>query len=104
MKDNIKNYFERVSNNFIELCNQSEKISNAIDIIYESLNNKNKIIFCGNGGSASDSQHLAAELMGRYKLDRDPLPAISLSVDTSALTAIGNDYGYEYTFSRQLKE
>ena len=103
MKDNIKNYFERVSNNFIELCNQSEKISNAIDIIYESLNNKNKIIFCGNGGSASDSQHLAAELMGRYKLDRDPLPAISLSVDTSALTAIGNDYGYEYTFSRQLK-
>ena len=64
---------------------------------------KNKIIYCGNGGSAADSQHLSAELMGRYKLDRKPLPAISLTVDTSAITAIGNDYGFEYIFSRQLE-
>ena len=70
---------------------------------FKSLNSGNKIIFCGNGGSAGDSQHLAAELMGRYKIDRDPLPAIALTVDTSALTAIGNDYGYENTFSRRSR-
>tara|TARA_A100001015_G_scaffold295812_1_gene375256 strand:- start:5 stop:577 length:573 start_codon:yes stop_codon:yes gene_type:complete len=103
MENYIKQYFKNVSKNFLELQNQSKSIESAIEIIYKSLKKDNKIIFCGNGGSASDSQHLAAELMGRYKLDRDPLPAISLSVDTSALTAIGNDYGYEYTFSRQLK-
>lgn len=62
-----------------------------------------KVIFCGNGGSAADAQHLAAELMGRFLVDRNPLPAISLTVDTSALTAIGNDYGFETVFSRQLK-
>lgn len=103
MEDYIKKYFDNVSENFSKLKNQSNKISDAIEIIYQSLKGKNKIIFCGNGGSASDSQHLAAELMGRYKIDREPLAAISLTVDTSALTAIGNDYGYEYTFSRQLK-
>ena len=69
----------------------------------EALRNGNKIIFCGNGGSAADSQHLSAELMGRYKFDRHPLPAMSLTTDTSALTAIGNDYGYENVFSRPLK-
>ena len=57
----------------------------------------------GNGGSAADSQHLSAELMGRYKIDREPLPAMSLTVDTSAITAIGNDYGFDEVFSRQLK-
>lgn len=62
-----------------------------------------KVIFCGNGGSAADAQHLAAELMGRFLFDRDPMPALSLTVDTSALTAIGNDYGYENVFARQLR-
>ena len=57
-----------------------------------------KIIFCGNGGSAADSQHLSAELMGRYKLDRKPLAAMALTVDTSAITAIGNDYSFEDVF------
>lgn len=68
-----------------------------------ALRNGGKVIFCGNGGSAADAQHLAAELMGRFLLDRDPLPALSLTVDTSALTAIGNDYGYEQVFARQLR-
>ena len=59
-------------------------------------------MFCGNGGSAADSQHLAAEFVGRYINDRPPIPALALSTDTSALTCISNDYGYEYVFSRQV--
>ncbi|MBB3773711.1 D-sedoheptulose 7-phosphate isomerase [Angulomicrobium tetraedrale] len=68
-----------------------------------ALRNGGKVIFCGNGGSAADAQHLAAELMGRFLFDRDPMAALSLTVDTSALTAIGNDYGFENVFSRQLR-
>ncbi|HEX5055848.1 MAG TPA: D-sedoheptulose 7-phosphate isomerase [Gammaproteobacteria bacterium] len=63
----------------------------------------NKLLFAGNGGSAGDAQHLAAEIVGRYKFDRPGLPAIALTTDTSALTAIGNDYGYEAVFERQLQ-
>lgn len=63
----------------------------------------NKIIFCGNGGSAADCQHLAAEFVGRYKKERASIGAVALTVDTSALTAIGNDYGYDLVFSRQLE-
>ena len=62
-----------------------------------------KIIFFGNGGSASDSQHLCAEFVGRYKKDRSPLPAISLNTDTSILTAVANDMGYEKVFERQVE-
>jgi D-sedoheptulose 7-phosphate isomerase len=103
MQNIIEDYFEKVSKNFIQLKNQSKYIEAASEKVIQSLQNGNKIIFCGNGGSAGDSQHLAAELMGRYKVDRKPLPAIALTVDTSAITAIGNDYGYENVFSRQLK-
>ena len=62
----------------------------------------NKIILFGNGGSAADAQHIAAELVGKYYFDRDPLPAIALTVNTSSLTAISNDYSYDKVFSRQL--
>ena len=68
-----------------------------------SLAQGNKIMFCGNGGSAADSQHLAAELVGRYKINRSAIPAMSLTVDTSALTAIANDFGYEQVFVRQVE-
>jgi D-sedoheptulose 7-phosphate isomerase len=61
-----------------------------------------KVLFIGNGGSAADAQHLAAELMGRFKIERHPLPALALTTDTSAITAIGNDYGYEEVFRRQV--
>jgi len=61
-----------------------------------------KVLLCGNGGSAADAQHIAGELISRFLFDRAPLPAIALTVDTSVLTAIGNDYGYEHTFSRQV--
>jgi D-sedoheptulose 7-phosphate isomerase len=62
-----------------------------------------KVLWCGNGGSAADSQHLAAELMGRFRRERRGLPSIALTTDTSALTAIGNDYGYEKVFQRQVE-
>lgn len=103
MKNTIVDYFDTISKNFEVLKKESKNIEDAVNIIINALENSNKIIFCGNGGSAGDSQHLAAELMGRYKKDRSPLPAIALTVDTSALTAIGNDYGYEKVFSRQLE-
>ena len=73
------------------------------DLCIQALQNGNKIMLCGNGGSAADAQHIAAELSGRFKRERIPLAGIALTTDTSALTAIGNDYGYEYTFSRQLE-
>lgn len=62
-----------------------------------------KVLWCGNGGSAADSQHLAAELMGRFKCERQGLPSIAMTTDTSILTAIGNDYGYERVFQRQVE-
>lgn len=103
MRNIIHEYLRDVSNNFQLLENESANIETASKIIITALNNKNKIIFCGNGGSAADSQHLSAELMGRYKIDRKPLASISLTVDTSAITAIGNDYGFANVFSRQLQ-
>ncbi len=91
----IKNALAVIADNFKKLENQSDTIRAIADLWIKALSDGHKVIFCGNGGSAADSQHLAAELMGRYKIDRDPMPAASLTVDTSALTAIGNDYGYE---------
>ena len=79
------------------------KVLHVSQICIDALNNGNKILFCGNGGSAADSQHLAAELVSRFNFDRPGLPAIALTTDTSALTAIGNDYGYEKVFSRQVE-
>lgn len=89
--------------NFQRLSEHSTKIAEAASLLIDALNKGGKVIFCGNGGSAADSQHLAAELMGRYLRDRPPLPSLSLTVDTSALTAIANDYGYDEVFSRQLR-
>ncbi len=102
MLNEIKSSCDQISQNFQNLKNRAPIIEEIAHIWIEALSNGNKVIFCGNGGSAADSQHLAAELMGKYRLDRSPLPAISLTVDTSALTAIGNDYGYNKVFSRQL--
>ncbi|MCV7443753.1 hypothetical protein AWB91_12665 [Mycobacterium paraense] len=71
--------------------------------IIASLRSGGKVMFCGNGGSAADSQHLAAELVGRQNYDRAPAAGLALTVDTSALTALGNDYGYETVFARQVE-
>ncbi len=79
-----------------------KKIFEFYKIILSSIKKKGTIFWCGNGGSASDSQHLAAELIGRYRSNRKPLKSISLNSDTSVLTCISNDFGYENVFSRQL--
>lgn len=79
------------------------KIERAAEICQQALLNGNKVLFCGNGGSAADSQHLAAELVSRLNFDRPGIPAIALTTDTSILTAIGNDYGFENIFSRQVE-
>ena len=80
-----------------------EQLDRVVSAVVSCLASGGKILFCGNGGSAADAQHLSAELVGRQNYDRAPLAGISLSVDTSALTAIGNDYGYDKTFSRQVQ-
>lgn len=80
-----------------------DSIIESAKLCIEALRNKKKIMFCGNGGSAADSQHLAAELISKLSYDRPALAAIALTTDTSALTAIGNDYGYLYSFSRQVE-
>jgi D-sedoheptulose 7-phosphate isomerase len=72
------------------------------EIVIATLREGNKLLIVGNGGSAADAQHIAAEIMGRYKQDRRPHAAIALTTDTSALTAIGNDYGFEQVFARQV--
>lgn len=81
----------------------SEKIQESANAVTHSLKNGHKIWFCGNGGSAADAQHIAAELSGRFYMDRDPLPAEALHVNTSYLTAVANDYGYDVVYSRLLK-
>jgi D-sedoheptulose 7-phosphate isomerase len=80
-----------------------EDIFKASEMAIETLKRGNKILLFGNGGSAGDAQHIAAELTGRYKTERRGLPAIALTTDTSALTAIGNDYGYQRVFDRQVE-
>ncbi len=75
----------------------------ASNLLISTLKNGNKILLCGNGGSAADAQHIAAELTGRYKSERRGLAGIALSTDTSALTAIANDYGFERVFLRQVE-
>ena len=109
IKLNIKKefdlYIESSINGIIQLkSNLSEdKIQTIIKKIINCFDKNGKLIFCGNGGSASDSQHLAAEFIGRYKLDRKPLPAIALNTDTSVLTALSNDLGYAKVFERQIE-
>ena len=94
---------EEAISNLKELKFFSDKILQISKICNKALQNGGKIIFCGNGGSAAQSQHLTAELVGRYKLDRHAISAVSLTVDTSNITAISNDYSYESVFSRQLE-
>jgi D-sedoheptulose 7-phosphate isomerase len=78
-------------------------IERIAEICKSAIINNHKILFCGNGGSAADSQHLAAEFVGRFKKERKGLPSIALTTDTSILTAVGNDYGYDDVFRRQVE-
>ena len=78
-------------------------IAKVSEILIEALQQGNKLLLFGNGGSAADAQHIAAEFVGRFAFDRPPLPALALSVNTSAVTAIGNDYGFDLVFARQIE-
>ena len=103
MTINIENRFDEI----IDLIEKSkvlkEDIERVSNQIINCLQNGGKIIVMGNGGSAADSQHFVAEFIGRYKLERNAIPAIALTTDTSIITAIGNDYDFEQIFSRQCE-
>ncbi|WP_104637748.1 D-sedoheptulose 7-phosphate isomerase [Helicobacter felis] len=96
----FKDHLEVAQQTLQNLAIEIEKVASKLVSV---LQNGHKILICGNGGSAADAQHFAAELTGRYKRERRGLPAVALSTDTSALTAIGNDYGYAHVFARQVE-
>jgi D-sedoheptulose 7-phosphate isomerase len=85
------------------LAAQTDALARAIDIVATALSTDHKVLLFGNGGSAADAQHIAAELVGRFHGERKAMPAIALTTDTSALTAIANDYGYDEVFARQVQ-
>ena len=88
---------------FTEIQDLAPAIEKVALMCIDAIRNNRKVMFCGNGGSAADSQHLAAELVGRYKMNRPAMNAISLTTDSSILTAVGNDYGYDTIFERQVE-
>jgi D-sedoheptulose 7-phosphate isomerase len=104
---NAAGIFARAIADHLEAVRQVEGQQGVLQAIAQAmtatLRSGGKILWCGNGGSAADSQHLAAELVGRFRRERRPLPSIALTTDTSILTAVANDYGYENVFSRQVE-
>jgi D-sedoheptulose 7-phosphate isomerase len=92
-----------VKNNILLDDKILQTVKDCVYILVTAFKNGNKVLFCGNGGSAADAQHLAAELSGRFYIDRDALPAEALHCNTSYITAIGNDYGYDVIYSRLIK-
>ncbi|WP_322548015.1 D-sedoheptulose 7-phosphate isomerase [Stenotrophomonas geniculata] len=106
MNDFIKAEFGKTLENFQRMSADvalASQIEQAVALCVDALKAGRKILFAGNGGSAADAQHWAGELVSRFYYDRPGLPAIALTTDTSILTAIGNDYGYDYTFARQIE-
>jgi D-sedoheptulose 7-phosphate isomerase len=99
----IKKTFDESAKIILNSNKLEKSIMNSISLISTSLKNKKKIVIFGNGGSAADSQHMAAELIGRYLKERSSFSAIALTTDSSILTALGNDYGFENIFSRQCE-
>ena len=102
---------ERIAAHFAESIlakQEAEKVlveptAQAAELMLQCLMNDGKILACGNGGSAADAQHFAAEMTGRFEKERMELAAVALTTDTSALTAIGNDYGFDHVFSKQVR-
>ena len=104
-KNSLENSIKETIETKKKLIHLESQINNSIDKIYKSIKNDGKIFFCGNGGSAADAQHLAAELLIRLRPNKNryPIPAISLCMDSSTLTACGNDYSFDQIFSRPLE-
>tara|TARA_B110000438_G_scaffold43782_1_gene43710 strand:- start:292 stop:867 length:576 start_codon:yes stop_codon:yes gene_type:complete len=106
MQDSIYKIIKESSDNFNNISNDKNitlEIEKIIDLIVNAFLNDNKLLLCGNGGSASDAQHIAAELSGRFLKERKPLYAEALNVNTSFLTAVANDYGFEKTYARMIE-
>jgi D-sedoheptulose 7-phosphate isomerase len=104
MRDRIKDLLlESIQVKEDLLHDHLDKIIEITTIIIDSLKKDGKVLLFGNGGSASDSQHIAAELIGRFKKDRNALPAIALTTNTSTITSLANDYGYEIVFAKQIE-
>lgn len=82
---------------------EKKNIEKTVSLILEALKNGKKLLICGNGGSAAESQHFAAELVGRFKMNRKGIPAIALTTDTAIITALGNDFGFDSIFAKQLE-
>ena len=110
MADHVNEYIDTEFDKSIKLLNAMsrdtalrELVLRAVALAVAALRGGNKLLFAGNGGSAADAQHWAGELVSRFHFDRPGLPAVALTTDTSILTAIGNDYGYDYVFARQVE-
>ena len=103
MQNLIKSMIEESAEVKKLILSLSPQIEQAVNMIINALKNNKKIFLAGNGGSASQSSHIAAEFVGRYNIERKGLPAIALTADLSAITAIGNDYGFDAIFERQLE-
>ena len=103
MSDYYKNILKDHINLFENFLVFEDQVNNIANSIYKSFIKKGKLILCGNGGSAADSQHIAAEFVGRFEIERGPLPAIALTTDTSVITCLSNDYDYNKVFSRQIE-
>ena len=102
----LNDFLVNSKNSYSQFLSSNETLKliiKATDICEKALKSSQKLILCGNGGSAADSQHIAAELVSRFAFDRDPLPAIALTTDTSILTSIANDYTFDNVFSRQIE-
>jgi len=102
----IKNLIQASIDVKLQVLNDAalqERLSACVDAIEAAFKNGNKVLFCGNGGSAADAQHLAAEFSGRFYIDREALPAEALHVNTSYITAVANDYSYDVVYSRMIQ-
>jgi len=102
MSKKLEKYIEETKEAFMLLSDLEKEIIRISKVIISSLERGKKVLLFGNGGSASDAQHIAAEFVGRFELKRKPLPAIALNTDTSIITALSNDFGYDKIFSTQI--
>lgn len=104
MKELILAQFRESANLKLRFVKENASlIAKSVQLIVNAYKNGGKVLICGNGGSAGDAQHIAAELVNKFKMEREPLAALALTTDTSAITAIANDYGYSYIFSKQIE-
>lgn len=102
ISERIAEHLDAISNT-MEYLEKNDVLTEMASRCSEALQNGKKILYCGNGGSAADSQHMAAEIVGRFQKERKGLAAVALTTDTSILTAVGNDYGFDAIFSRQVE-